>query len=156
MNAQTELAHKNSMDINEIKEYLPHRYPFLLIDRVLEALPHEHLVAIKNVTFNELLFQGHFPHYPVMPGVMIIEAMAQAAGILSFLSVGRKADEKSVNYFAGIDHARFKKPVTPGDTLRFEVKPIFIRKILSKYKGTATVDGQLAAEATLLCALRDL
>ena len=108
------------MDIREILEYLPHRYPMLLLDRVLECEPGKRLLALKNVSMNELFFTGHFPHYPVMPGVMIIEALAQAAAVLSFRTMNTKADDKSVYYFAGIDDARFKRPVVPGDQLLLE------------------------------------
>src|SRR5712691_8218955 len=109
------------MDIREILEYLPHRYPMLLVDRVLECEPGKRLLALKNVTINEPFFTGHFPHYPVMPGVMIIEALAQAAAVLSFRTMNTKPDDKSVYYFAGIDEARFKRPVVPGDQLLLEV-----------------------------------
>ena len=105
-----------AIDISEILRYLPHRYPFLLIDRVTEIDLDARIVAIKNVTINEPFFQGHFPHVPVMPGVLVLEAMAQAAGILSFASMGRYSDANSVYYFAGIDEARFKRPVSPGDS----------------------------------------
>src|SRR3990172_11233951 len=120
----------NSMDIHRILEYLPHRYPFLLVDRVVYCDPGKRIVAIKNVTINEPFFTGHFPRYPVMPGVMIIEALAQAAALLAFSADGHKVDDKSVYYFVGIDNARFKKPVMPGDTLVLsaEIKR-FSRKI---------------------------
>ncbi len=111
----------SAMDIHEILEYLPHRYPFLLIDRVLEVVPGKRITALKNVTINEPFFPGHFPHHPVMPGVLIIEALAQTAAILSFKTMGSKPDDKSVYYFVGIDGARFKRPVTPGDQLILEV-----------------------------------
>ena len=103
------------MNIHEILQYLPHRYPFLLVDRVTELVEGEHIVAIKNVTMNEPFFPGHFPHHPVMPGVLIVEAMAQAAAVLSFKTMGALPDDDSVVYFAGIDGVRFKRPVTPGD-----------------------------------------
>jgi len=144
------------MTIEEIKEYLPHRYPFLLIDRVDEYEKDKRLVAIKNVTANEPFFPGHFPHYHVMPGVLIVEAMAQAAAVLSLRSLGHKNDGKWVYYFVGIDGARFKKPVVPGDTLRLEVSQGPQKRGIGKYIAKATVDGALAAEAELLCALREL
>ena len=105
------------MDIHEILEYLPHRYPMLLVDRVLEVIPGERIVALKNVSFNEPFFPGHYPHHPVMPGVLVVEALAQAAAILSFKTMGGKSDDKSVYYFVGIDGARFKRPVSPCDQL---------------------------------------
>jgi len=144
------------MTIEEIKEYLPHRYPFLLIDRVEEYEKDKRLVAIKNVTANEPFFPGHFPHYHVMPGVLIVEAMAQAAAVLSLRSLGHKNDGKWVYYFVGIDGARFKKPVVPGDTLRIEITPGSQKRGIGKYFAKATVEGALAAEAELLCALREL
>ena len=144
------------MDIKEILQYLPHRYPFLLVDRVLEIEPGVRARALKNVTMNEPVFPGHFPHHPVMPGVLIIEAMAQAAALLSFKSSGVKPDENSVVYFAGIDHARFKRPVVPGDQLIFEVEITQSKRNIYKYKARATVDGDLAAEAELMCAIKTL
>ena len=111
----------SAMDIHDILEHLPHRYPFLLVDRVLEVVPGERITALKNVTMNEPFFPGHYPHHPVMPGVLVIEALAQTAAILSFKTMGSKPDDKSVYYFVGIDGARFKRPVTPGDQLILEV-----------------------------------
>jgi 3-hydroxyacyl-[acyl-carrier-protein] dehydratase len=145
-----------TIDIRGILEYLPHRYPFLLIDRVLELEPGKRIVAIKNVTINEPYFVGHFPHIPVMPGVLMIEALAQAAGVLSFETLGRKSDASSVFYFVGIDGARFKRPVGPGDQLRLEVEIVRFAKSMSKFRGVASVDGQVAAEAELMCTLRDV
>jgi 3-hydroxyacyl-[acyl-carrier-protein] dehydratase len=144
------------MDIHEIRRYLPHRYPLLLVDRVLELEAGKRITAIKNVTMNEQFFTGHFPHYPVMPGVLIIEAMAQTAALLSFVSMGHVPDEDSVYYFAGIDNARFKRPVGPGDQLRIEMAMIREARGIGKYSGRALVDGQLAAEAELLCAYRKI
>lgn len=144
------------MDINEILEYLPHRYPFLLIDRVLEIDAGKRILALKNVTMNEPFFPGHFPHHPVMPGVLIVEAMAQAAAILSLRSMGVKPDDDSVMYFAGIDKARFKRPVVPGDQLHFEVEALQNKRGIYKYRGVARVDGEVACEAELICALRNL
>ena len=144
------------MGIAEIKEYLPHRYPFLLVDRVLELEPDKRIIAIKNVTINEPFFQGHFPHYPVMPGVLIVEAMAQAAALLSFKSLGTKRDDNTVVYLVGVDGARFKRPVVPGDTLILEAEKILEKRGLIKYAVRAKVDDQLACEATLLCTQRTI
>ncbi len=145
-----------AIDISEILRYLPHRYPFLLIDRVTEIDLDARIVAIKNVTINEPFFQGHFPHVPVMPGVLVLEAMAQAAGILSFASMGRYSDANSVYYFAGIDEARFKRPVSPGDQLVLDVRITRKSRLVWKFHGEATVDGQKVAEADLMCALREI
>ena len=142
------------MDIHEILTYLPHRYPFLLVDRVLSCEPGKTITAVKNVTINEPFFEGHFPHFPVMPGVLIIEAMAQAAAILSFKTMGTRPDDKSVYYFAGIDNARFKKPVFAGDQLVLQVEITRTMKGVWKYKAQAKVDDILAAEADLMCTLR--
>jgi len=146
----------NPIDIRGIMEYLPHRYPFLLVDRVLELDHGKRIVAIKNVTINEPYFVGHFPHLPVMPGVLMIEALAQVAGILSFETLGRRSDATSVFYFVGIDGARFKRPVVPGDQLRLEVEILRFAKSISKFRGVATVDGAVAAEAELMCTLREV
>jgi len=144
-----------TMDIHEVLEHLPHRYPFLLIDRVLEVVPNERIVALKNVTINEPFFPGHYPHHPVMPGVLVIEAMAQASALLTFKSMGTKPDASSVYYFVGIDNARFKRPVTAGDQLIFRMELTMNRRGMFKFKGTAEVDGQIAAEAELICAIKD-
>ncbi|MDT3671212.1 MAG: 3-hydroxyacyl-ACP dehydratase FabZ [Aromatoleum sp.] len=144
------------MDINEILQYLPHRYPFLLVDRVLEMEEGKRVLALKNVTMNEPFFPGHFPHHPVMPGVLIVEAMAQAAALLSFKTLGIKPDENSVVYFAGIDNARFKRPVVPGDQLLFDVSITQGKRNIYKYKGVARVGEEVAAEAELMCALKTL
>lgn len=144
------------MDIHEILKYLPHRYPFLLIDRVLECEPGKNIVALKNVSINEPFFIGHFPHHPVMPGVLIIEAMAQAAAILSFRTMNTLSNDKSVYYFAGIDNARFKKPVSAGDQLMLHVEITRTMKGLWKYAAQARVNGALVSEADLLCTLRAL
>lgn len=144
------------MDIHAILDNLPHRYPFLLVDRVLSIELDKEIVALKNVTINEPFFQGHYPHYPVMPGVLIIEAMAQVAALLSFQTMVSKPDEKTVYYFAGIDGARFKRPVTPGDQLIIRVSLVRSLRGLYKYKATAEVDGQLAAEAELMCTVKTL
>jgi 3-hydroxyacyl-[acyl-carrier-protein] dehydratase len=144
------------MDIHEILEYLPHRYPFLLIDRVVKVVPGKSIHAYKNVTINEPFFVGHFPHHPVMPGVLIMEALAQAAGILSFKTEDKKPTQSDVFYFAGIDEARFKRPVMPGDQLHLHVEIERQMRGVWKFKAEARVDGQLAAEARLMCAKRDL
>lgn len=146
----------NSMDITEILRYLPHRYPFLLIDRVLAYEPGKSIEALKNVTINEPFFVGHFPHHPVMPGVLIIEAMAQAAAILSFVTMGAKADNKSIYYFVGIDNARFKRPVTAGDSLRITVNLTRHVRGIWKFSAVARVEDVVAAEAELMCTVRDL
>jgi 3-hydroxyacyl-[acyl-carrier-protein] dehydratase len=146
----------SQMDINQILEYLPHRYPFLLIDRVLELVPGERILALKNVTMNEPFFPGHFPHFPVMPGVLTIEAMAQAAAVLSFRTMDTKPSDSQVYYFAGIDDVRFKRPVVPGDQLQLEVSITMNKRGLWKYAGVARVDGQVAAEANMICALREI
>ena len=146
----------SEMTIDEIKEYLPHRYPFLLIDRVLSYEPKKRLVALKNVSANEPFFPGHFPHYAVMPGVLIVEAMAQAAAVLSLRDRGHKNDGKWVYYFVGIDGARFKKPVTPGDTLILEIEAGRESRNIAKFKAVAKVGEQVVAEAGLICALREL
>lgn len=144
------------MDIREILDTLPHRYPFLLVDKVNELVPGERIVAQKNVTMNEEFFVGHFPHFPVMPGVLIIEALAQAAGILSFKTMGKQSDANSVYFFVGIDNCRFKRPVVPGDILTLHVTIERQSRLLWKYSGKAMVGDELAAEADLMCALRDL
>jgi 3-hydroxyacyl-[acyl-carrier-protein] dehydratase len=144
------------MTIEEIKQYLPHRYPFLLLDKVLSYEEGKCLTAVKNVTVNEPFFPGHFPHHPVMPGVLVIEAMAQAAAVLSLRSLGHKNDGKWVYYFVGIDGARFKKPVLPGDTLTIEVEQGKVSHGIGRFSGVAKVDGAMVAEAQLLCALREI
>jgi 3-hydroxyacyl-[acyl-carrier-protein] dehydratase len=146
----------SEMSIKQIMEYLPHRYPFLLVDRVLECEPGKRILALKNVTMNEPFFTGHFPHYAVMPGVLVIEAMAQAAAILSFKSAGIQPDDKSVYYFAGIDKARFKRPVHPGDQLLMEMTAGRTVRGVGRFAGVARVDGQLVAEADMLCVYRPI
>lgn len=146
----------SEMDIHEVLNHLPHRYPFLLVDRVLDFVPGESIHAYKNVTYNEPFFTGHFPHHPVMPGVLIMEALAQAAGILSFKTMGEKPSDDSVFYFVGIDGCRFKKPVMPGDQLHLHVKVVRQMRGIWKYQAEAKVDGAVVAEAELMCAKRDL
>ncbi|MDK2124626.1 3-hydroxyacyl-ACP dehydratase FabZ [Chitinimonas sp. DQS-5] len=144
------------MDIQGILKFLPHRFPFLLVDRVKELEPGKHIVAMKNVSINEPYFCGHFPHYPVMPGVLIVEALAQAAGILSFKTMGDAPDEKSLYFFVGIDKARFKAPVVPGDQLELRVEIVRQMRGIWKYNGTALVGGEVVCEAELMCAKRDI
>ncbi len=137
------------ININEIMQQLPHRYPFLLVDRVLDVEPGKNIKVLKNVTMNELHFTGHFPDYPVMPGVLIIEALAQAAGILCVLSYGPRKDGE-IYFFAGIDSCRFKRQVIPGDTLILDVEMLAMKRGVAKYKARALVDNMVAAEAELL------
>ena len=144
----------SAMDIHEVLEHLPHRYPFLLIDRVLEVVPNERIVALKNVSMNEPFFPGHYPHHPVMPGVLVIEAMAQASGILSFKTMGKLPSDDSVYYFVGIENARFKRPVGPGDQLILKATVTMNKRGMWKFSCKAEVDGQIAAEADLICTLR--
>lgn len=139
------------LDIGAILEYLPHRYPFLLVDRVLEFDPGKSIRGLKNVTVNEPFFPGHFPGQPVMPGVLQIEAMAQLAGVLVFATAGTRPDADHVYYLAGVDKARFKRPVTPGDQLLMEATLLTQRRQLSKFGVRATVDGALASEAEIMC-----
>jgi 3-hydroxyacyl-[acyl-carrier-protein] dehydratase len=146
----------NSLDINQIKQYLPHRYPLLLVDRVLDWESGKRLTALKNVTINEEFFNGHFPHKPVMPGVLMIEALAQSAALLAFLSMGQKPDENAVVYFVGIDGARFKRPVEPGDQLRMEVEILRQSRGIWKFQARAMVEDQLAVEAELMCTMRSI
>ncbi len=145
-----------NMDIHEVLQYLPHRYPFLMIDRILECEPGKSIVALKNVTINEPYFGGHFPHHPVMPGVLIIEALAQAAAVLTFKTEGAKGDRNSVYYFVGIDGARFKKPVTAGDTMHLHATLLRHVRGIWKFGAQARVDGVVVAEAELMCTVRTL
>ena len=147
---------KLSMNIHEILDHLPHRYPFVLVDKVTSMELGKEITAIKNVTINEPYFPGHFPYHPVMPGVLIVEALAQAAALLSFKTMDTKPTEDSVYYFAGIDNARFKKPVNPGDQIILHVKIDRILKGIWKYSGTATVDGEVVAEANMMCILKEI
>ncbi|WP_271273017.1 3-hydroxyacyl-ACP dehydratase FabZ [Aliamphritea hakodatensis] len=142
------------MDVNEIRKYLPHRYPFLLVDRVVELIPGESIVAYKNVTINEPFFNGHFPDHPVMPGVLIVEAMAQAAGILGFKTMDKTPQDGSIYYFVGSDKLRFKRPVVPGDQLQLEASIVSEKRGIWKFDVKATVNGELASSATILCADR--
>ncbi|HXD04943.1 MAG TPA: 3-hydroxyacyl-ACP dehydratase FabZ [Burkholderiaceae bacterium] len=144
------------MDIHGILKKLPHRYPILLVDRVIEVEPGKRIKALKNVSINEPFFVGHFPHRPVMPGVLMLEALAQAAALLSFSVEGEGTDHNSVIYFVGIDGARFKRPVEPGDQLILEVEVDRVRGGIYKYNARASVEGELAAEATLMCTRRPI
>ena len=144
------------LDIHEILNHLPHRYPFVLIDRISNLKLNEEITAIKNVTINEPFFPGHFPYHPVMPGVLIVEAMAQAAAVLSFKTMNVLPSEDSVYYFAGIDNVRFKKPVSPGDQLILNVKIDRVLKGIWKYKAQAKVDDQIVAEAEMMCILKNI
>ncbi|TDP84614.1 3-hydroxyacyl-[acyl-carrier-protein] dehydratase [Aquabacterium commune] len=142
------------MDIHKILEKLPHRYPFLLVDRVLELELNKRIRALKNVSINEPYFQGHFPHRPVMPGVLMLEALAQAAALLAFESTGDGVDENMVIYFVGIDGARFKRPVEPGDQLILDVTLDRVKSGIYKFTAQGLVDGELAVSAELMCTKR--
>ena len=146
----------SDMDINEVMKLLPHRYPFLMVDRILEMDPGKSLKALKNVTINEPYFQGHFPHRPVMPAVLMMEALAQATGLLAYKTGELKPNDQSVFYFAGIDKARFKRPVGPGDQLILQVELIKRKRNIWVFKGVATVDGDVAASAELMCAEQEV
>lgn len=146
----------NPMEITEVLRYLPHRYPFLLIDRVLSLEPGKNIVGLKNVTINEPFFQGHFPHHPVMPGVLIIESLAQAAAVLQFKSSDTLADESHAIYFVGIDKARFRAPVTPGDQLTLNVQLERFLRGIWKFAAQAKVGDNLVAEAEFMCTVRSL
>lgn len=145
-----------SMDIHQILDHLPHRYPFVLVDRVLSLEIGKEITAVKNVSINEPFFPGHFPYHPVMPGVLVVEAMAQAAAILSFKTMGIKPTDDAVYYFAGIDNARFKKPVSPGDQIILKVSIDRILRGIWKYKGVALVDDAVVAEAEMMCILKEI
>jgi 3-hydroxyacyl-[acyl-carrier-protein] dehydratase len=144
------------MDIHEILKQLPHRYPFLLVDRVLEVEKGKSIKALKNVTINEPFFVGHFPHRPVMPGVLMLEAMAQVAALLAFDTLGVTPDNKTIYYFAGIDGARFKRPVEPGDQLIMDVTLDRMKAGIFKFKGTTRVGTEIACEAELMCTMRTI
>lgn len=144
------------MDIHQILKQLPHRYPILLVDRVLELEKGKRIKALKNVSINEPYFNGHFPHRPVMPGVLMLEALAQAAALLAFDTLGVTPDDKTVYYFAGIDGARFKRPVEPGDQLLLHVALDRMKSGIFRFKARATVGDDLAVEATLLCTMRTI
>ncbi len=143
-----------SMDIHQILRQLPHRYPILLVDRVLEIDKGKKIRALKNISINEPFFTGHFPHRPVMPGVLMLEALAQAAALLAFDTLGVTPDDKTVYYFAGIDGARFKRPVEPGDQLMLEVELLRMKAGIFKFGARALVEGEVATEAELMCTMR--
>ncbi len=144
------------LDIHQILKQLPHRYPILLVDRVLAMEKGKSIRALKNVTINEPFFTGHFPHRPVMPGVLMLEAMAQAAALLAFDTVGVTPDDKTVYYFAGIDGARFKRPVEPGDQLVMDITLERMKAGIFKFKGTTRVGEEIACEAELMCTMRSI
>ena len=143
------------MDIQGILEHLPHRYPFLLVDRVLRLEPGKSLTAVKNISFNEPQFTGHFPHKPIFPGVMIIEALAQATGILAYRSTNSKPSSNKLYYLVGVDNTRFKKPAMPGDQLILEIDLVKTLRGVWKFKARALVDNQVITSADLMCAERD-
>ena len=145
-----------TMDIHEILTLLPHRYPFLMVDRVLAIEKGKSIKALKNVTINEPFFMGHFPRRPVMPGVLMLEAMAQTAGLLSFHMMGKRPDDNSIFYFAGIDGARFKRPVEPGDQLVMDVTLERSKSGIYKFKGITRVGEETACEAELMCTMRTI
>ena len=145
---------KLPIEAQEIKDYLPHRFPFLLLDRVTDVQPGKSLTALKNVSYNEPFFQVHFPESPVMPGVLVIEAMAQACGVLAVCSQGGKRKEGEITLFAGLDEVRFKRQVVPGDQLIFQVELLAHKRGIGKFRATASVEGQLAVEAVIMCAQR--
>lgn len=142
------------MDIDEIRRLLPHRYPFLLVDRVVEVTKHESIVCYKNLSINEPYFDGHFPDKPIFPGVLLIEAMAQAAGILGFYSQGKTPADGSIYYFVGADKLRFKRPCVPGDRVMLRASIVSDRRGVWKFDVSSDVDGELCASATILCADR--
>ena len=146
----------NTIDIHEIQKYLPHRYPLLLIDRVIEYTPGEHLIGIKNVTFNEPHFTGHFPKRVIMPGVLILESLAQATGLLAFKSYEDLRSENALYYLAAIDNAKFKRPVEPGDQLQLEVKLVKHKRNFWRFSCVATVDGEVAVSADIMCVDQDM
>lgn len=145
-----------SLDIHRILELLPHRFPFLLVDRVISIDPHKHIKALKNVTINEPFFTGHFPHRPVMPGVLMLEALAQTAALLTLESQGTRIDDNSVYYFVGIDKARFKRPVEPGDQLILEASLVRSKAGIYKYEVSAKVGDEVAVQAELMCTMRSI
>lgn len=142
-----------TLDIHEIQQLLPHRYPFLLVDRIIELEPRARIVGIKQVTINDYFFQGHFPVAPVMPGVLIVEALAQTGAILALREIEDR--DKKIPFFSGIEKARFRRPVVPGDTLRLEVTPLRLGMKVQKMRGEAFVDGQLAADCEIMSVIAD-
>jgi len=154
MNEET--RQMSTLDIHEIMKHLPHRYPFLLVDRVTDYKVGEYLYAIKNVTFNEPCFTGHFPNRPVMPGVLVLEALAQATGILAFKTLGELPDDNSLYYFVGIDKARFKKTVEPGDQVELKVTLLKRKRTMWKFDAVALVDGKVVCSAELMCSKQNI
>ncbi|WP_196137381.1 3-hydroxyacyl-ACP dehydratase FabZ [Aliikangiella sp. G2MR2-5] len=146
----------STLDIHEVMKHLPHRYPFLLVDRVTDYRSGEYLHAIKNITINEPCFTGHFPHRPVMPGVLILEALAQATGILAFKTMNELPEESSLYYFVGIDNARFKKPVEPGDQVELRVKLLKRKRTMWKFEAEALVEGKVVCSAELMCSKQEI
>jgi 3-hydroxyacyl-[acyl-carrier-protein] dehydratase len=144
------------LDIHEIMEHLPHRYPFLLIDKVIDYKVGDYLHGVKNVTYNEPCFTGHFPHRPVFPGVLILEALAQATGVLGFKTMGTKPDDKSLYYFVGIDGARFKRPVEPGDVVHLHVRQTNRKRDIWFFEAKAMVEGKVVCAANLMCAHKEI
>lgn len=151
MTEATNSKELNTLDIHQIMQTLPHRYPFLLVDKVIDYQLGDYLTAVKNVTVNEPHFTGHFAHRPVMPGVLILEALAQATGILSYKTLNEVHDENSLYYFVSVDKARFKKPVEPGDQLLLEVKLLKRKRNMWKYDAKASVDGKIVCSAEIMC-----
>ncbi len=152
----TETKELSRLDIHEVMKHLPHRYPFLLVDKVVDYAAGDYLKAIKNITINEPCFTGHFPHRPVMPGVLILEALAQATGILAFKTLNELPNETSLYYFVGIDKARFKKPVEPGDQVELNVKLLKRKRAMWKFEAEAIVDGKVVCAAELMCSKQDI
>lgn len=144
------------MDVREIRQYLPHRYPFLLVDRVVELEEGKYIKGYKNISVNEEVFNGHFPEAPIFPGVMIVEALAQVSGILGFKTLGQKPEDGFLYLFAGIDNVRFKRQVVPGDRLQLESEVVSERRGIWKFSCKASVDGELAASANILCAVKEV
>jgi len=143
------------LNIIEVMNFLPHRYPFLMIDRILEFEADKRIVGLKNVTINEPFFQGHFPGHPIMPGVLLLEAMAQTGGVMALMSLPAEEVKKKVLYFMSIDKAKFRKPVTPGDQVRFELTMLRSRGAVKSFKAVATVDGAVVAEAEMMAMIVD-
>ena len=146
----------NTIDIHEIQRYLPHRYPFLLVDRVVDYVAGEYLVGIKNISYNEPQFTGHFPQRVIMPGVLIIESLAQATGLLAFKTVDELHSDDALYYLVGIDNARFRRPVEPGDQLKLEVKLVKNKRNMWKFSGVASVDGELVVSVDITCVHQDM
>jgi beta-hydroxyacyl-ACP dehydratase FabZ len=143
------------LNINEVMDFLPHRYPFLMIDRILEFEADKRIVGLKNVTINEPFFQGHFPGHPIMPGVLLLEAMAQTGGVMALMSLPAEEVKKKVLYFMSLDKAKFRKPVTPGDQVRFELNLLKKRGTIMSFKAVATVDGAVVAESEMMAMIVD-